>query len=214
MVCGGQPEHFLHQGEREEVGVGGWQAQRMQRVRACSIKLVSTPAVNVLPTKENKAAWVVNNSASTLASYFYLIQDMDNFCWLQVSYEPISTTLRRKQEEVAATVIQRAYRKHLLQRTVKLASHRYREKTEGRRDTDYPETDGLCKRIRQLYGDSMDTDEDVSRCSGDKAPAQVELQSEVLLHTAPPLYTSDFLLQTNLRESTVWGQLLLHVSSV
>uniref|UniRef100_A0A4W6C478 EF-hand domain-containing protein n=1 Tax=Lates calcarifer TaxID=8187 RepID=A0A4W6C478_LATCA len=33
----------------------------------------------------------------------------------KVPYEPISSTLRRKQEEVAATVIQRAYKKHLLQ---------------------------------------------------------------------------------------------------
>uniref|UniRef100_A0A3Q3QX93 EF-hand domain-containing protein n=1 Tax=Monopterus albus TaxID=43700 RepID=A0A3Q3QX93_MONAL len=33
----------------------------------------------------------------------------------KVSCEPISSTLRRKQEEVAATVIQRAYRKHLAQ---------------------------------------------------------------------------------------------------
>lgn len=35
-----------------------------------------------------------------------------------MSYEPISSTLRRKQEEVAAAVIQRAYRK---QQTVRLA---------------------------------------------------------------------------------------------
>ncbi|KAF0040714.1 hypothetical protein F2P81_006612 [Scophthalmus maximus] len=33
----------------------------------------------------------------------------------QLSYEPISSTVKRKQEEVAATVIQKAYRKHLLQ---------------------------------------------------------------------------------------------------
>ncbi|XP_045894468.1 sodium channel protein type 4 subunit alpha B-like isoform X1 [Micropterus dolomieu] len=33
----------------------------------------------------------------------------------KVSYEPISSTLQRKQEEVAASVIQRAYRKRLLQ---------------------------------------------------------------------------------------------------
>lgn len=32
---------------------------------------------------------------------------------LQESYDPVSSTLRRKQEEVAATVMQRAYRKHL-----------------------------------------------------------------------------------------------------
>ncbi|XP_040894508.1 sodium channel protein type 4 subunit alpha B-like isoform X2 [Toxotes jaculatrix] len=37
----------------------------------------------------------------------------NNSC--KVSYEPISSTLRRRQEEIAATVIQRAYRKHLLQ---------------------------------------------------------------------------------------------------
>uniref|UniRef100_A0A8C7U7C3 Sodium channel protein n=1 Tax=Oncorhynchus mykiss TaxID=8022 RepID=A0A8C7U7C3_ONCMY len=46
----------------------------------------------------------------------------------KVSYEPITTTLRRKQEEVAAVVIQRAYRKHLLRRSLKLASYKYREK--------------------------------------------------------------------------------------
>lgn len=34
--------------------------------------------------------------------------------YLQVPYVPISSTLRRKQEEVAAKVIQRAYRKRLL----------------------------------------------------------------------------------------------------
>ncbi|XP_071318495.1 sodium channel protein type 4 subunit alpha B-like [Trachinotus anak] len=33
----------------------------------------------------------------------------------KVSYEPVSSTLQRKQEEVAAMVIQRAYRKHLVQ---------------------------------------------------------------------------------------------------
>ncbi|KAM6937857.1 sodium channel protein type 4 subunit alpha B-like [Xenentodon cancila] len=33
----------------------------------------------------------------------------------QVSYDPISTTLQRKQEDVAASVIQRAFRKHLLE---------------------------------------------------------------------------------------------------
>ncbi|KAI2663692.1 Sodium channel protein type 8 subunit alpha [Labeo rohita] len=34
----------------------------------------------------------------------------------KVSYEPITTTLRRKQEEVSAVVIQRAYRAHLVRR--------------------------------------------------------------------------------------------------
>ncbi|KAM6914373.1 sodium channel protein type 4 subunit alpha B-like isoform 2-T2 [Lycodopsis pacificus] len=115
----------------------------------------------------------------------------------KVSYEPISSTLRRKQEEVAATVIQRVYRKHLLKRTVRLASYKYREKTEGRRDELSPETEGLlCKRISQLYGDSEDTEEPVS-------PTRVELQRDFLLHAAPPLNTSNFLLDENLRESII-----------
>nr|XP_033491737.1 sodium channel protein type 4 subunit alpha B-like [Epinephelus lanceolatus] len=33
----------------------------------------------------------------------------------KVSHEPISSTLQRKQEDVAAAVIQRAYRKHIMQ---------------------------------------------------------------------------------------------------
>ncbi|XP_054463082.1 sodium channel protein type 4 subunit alpha B [Anoplopoma fimbria] len=123
----------------------------------------------------------------------------------KVSYEPISSTLRRKQEEVAATVIQRAYRKHLLKRTLKLASYKYREKTEGKRNKESPpETKGLlCERITQLYGDSEDTEEPVSRVSGEDPPTRVELQSEFLLHAAPPLNTSNFLLDENLRESIV-----------
>uniref|UniRef100_A0A8C3VEL4 Sodium channel protein n=1 Tax=Catharus ustulatus TaxID=91951 RepID=A0A8C3VEL4_CATUS len=35
----------------------------------------------------------------------------------KASYEPITTTLKRKQEEVSAVIIQRAYRRHLLKRT-------------------------------------------------------------------------------------------------
>uniref|UniRef100_A0A3Q3WUG1 Sodium channel protein n=1 Tax=Mola mola TaxID=94237 RepID=A0A3Q3WUG1_MOLML len=106
----------------------------------------------------------------------------------KVSYEPISSTLRRKQEEVAARVIQRAYRKHLLQRTVRLASYKYREKTEGRRDKEAaPETEGLlCMRINQLYGSSQEMDEPTPGMSADAPPAQVKVQSEVLLHAAPP----------------------------
>ncbi|XP_068193183.1 sodium channel protein type 4 subunit alpha B-like isoform X2 [Antennarius striatus] len=115
----------------------------------------------------------------------------------KVSYEPISSTLRRKQEEVAAIIIQKAYRKHLLQRTVKLASYKYREKTEGKSDAaSRPETEGLlCRRISQLYGDDPEVEVSVSSAS-----PQVELQSEVLLHAAPTFNT---LLDENLRESVV-----------
>ncbi|XP_006867095.1 PREDICTED: sodium channel protein type 1 subunit alpha [Chrysochloris asiatica] len=43
----------------------------------------------------------------------------------KVSYQPITTTLKRKQEELSALIIQRAYRRHLLKRTVKQASFTY-----------------------------------------------------------------------------------------
>ncbi|XP_069021396.1 sodium channel protein type 4 subunit alpha B isoform X2 [Embiotoca jacksoni] len=120
----------------------------------------------------------------------------------KVSYEPISSTLRRKQEEVAATVIQRVYRRHLLQRTVKLASYKYREKTEGRRGEEMPpETEGLlCKQMTRLYGDGEQT---VSRVSCEDPPVRVELQNEFVLHAAPPRNAPNFMQDKNLRESIV-----------
>ncbi|XP_075411707.1 sodium channel protein type 5 subunit alpha isoform X8 [Tenrec ecaudatus] len=63
----------------------------------------------------------------------------------KISYEPITTTLRRKHEEVSATVIQRAFRRHLLQRSVKHASFLFRQQTgsSGLSDEDAPEREGL-----------------------------------------------------------------------
>ncbi|NXO30953.1 SCN5A protein, partial [Cisticola juncidis] len=45
------------------------------------------------------------------------------------SYEPISTTLSQRQKEASATVIQRAYRNHLLQRSLRQASCLYQHRT-------------------------------------------------------------------------------------
>lgn len=45
----------------------------------------------------------------------------------KTSYEPITTTLRRKQEEVSATMIQRAYRRHLVRQQVKNISYLYQQ---------------------------------------------------------------------------------------
>ncbi|XP_064019856.1 sodium channel protein type 2 subunit alpha-like [Pogoniulus pusillus] len=45
----------------------------------------------------------------------------------KVSYEPITTTLKRKQEELSATIIQRAYRRHLLRQSVKKLSFMYQK---------------------------------------------------------------------------------------
>ncbi|NWV93966.1 SCN5A protein, partial [Machaerirhynchus nigripectus] len=61
------------------------------------------------------------------------------------SYEPISTTLRHRQEEVSARVIQRAYRSHLLLRSLKQASYLYQHRacsTDTLGDA-APEHDGL-----------------------------------------------------------------------
>ncbi|EPQ02261.1 Sodium channel protein type 9 subunit alpha [Myotis brandtii] len=54
----------------------------------------------------------------------------------KVSYEPITTTLKRKQEDVSATVIQRAYRRHRLRQNVKNISSIYIK--DGDRDDDLP----------------------------------------------------------------------------
>ncbi|XP_039188141.1 sodium channel protein type 1 subunit alpha isoform X2 [Crotalus tigris] len=50
----------------------------------------------------------------------------------KASYEPITTTLKRKQEELSAVIIQRAYRRYRLTQTIKQASFLYnKNKIEG-----------------------------------------------------------------------------------
>ncbi|XP_037703377.1 sodium channel protein type 5 subunit alpha isoform X2 [Choloepus didactylus] len=63
----------------------------------------------------------------------------------KISYEPITTTLRRKHEEVSATVIQRAFRRHLLQRSMRHASFLFRQQagSSGLSEEDAPEREGL-----------------------------------------------------------------------
>ncbi|XP_068119166.1 sodium channel protein type 4 subunit alpha [Hyperolius riggenbachi] len=72
----------------------------------------------------------------------------------KVSYEPITTTLKRKQEEVCAIKIQRAFRRHLLKRSVKHASYIYRHSKDF--DTaveEPPEKEGMvADRINSEYG--------------------------------------------------------------
>ncbi|KAM6142235.1 sodium channel protein type 5 subunit alpha-like [Phoenicopterus ruber ruber] len=46
----------------------------------------------------------------------------------KVSYKPITTTLKRKQEEVSALIIQRAFRRYLMQRSFKNKSFLHRHK--------------------------------------------------------------------------------------
>uniref|UniRef100_A0A8C0PFQ3 Sodium channel protein n=1 Tax=Canis lupus familiaris TaxID=9615 RepID=A0A8C0PFQ3_CANLF len=59
----------------------------------------------------------------------------------KVSYEPITTTLKRKQEDVSATVIQRAYRRYRLRQNVKNISSIYIK--DGDRDDDLPNKEDM-----------------------------------------------------------------------
>ncbi|XP_056290597.1 sodium channel protein type 4 subunit alpha-like isoform X1 [Pseudoliparis swirei] len=79
----------------------------------------------------------------------------------KISYEPITTTLRRKQEDVSATAIQRCYRRHLVRRQLKAASYLYRQITTPRHAgedgedalEEAPEKEGLiAAMMRENYG--------------------------------------------------------------
>ncbi|XP_009465838.1 PREDICTED: sodium channel protein type 5 subunit alpha-like isoform X1 [Nipponia nippon] len=86
----------------------------------------------------------------------------------KISYEPITTTLRRKQEEVSAIVIQRAYRRHLFRRSMKQASYLYRHRTfEGSiLEDDAPEKEGLIAfMMNENYGRPIDKSETLSSTS-------------------------------------------------
>ncbi|XP_035172675.1 sodium channel protein type 5 subunit alpha-like isoform X2 [Oxyura jamaicensis] len=84
------------------------------------------------------------------------------------SYEPISTTLRHRQEEASATVIQRAYRSHLLQRSIKHASYLYHHRTySGDALADAaPEKEGLiASMMSENYGRNLEKSETSSSAS-------------------------------------------------
>ncbi|NXM62017.1 SCN5A protein, partial [Illadopsis cleaveri] len=84
------------------------------------------------------------------------------------SYEPISTTLSHRQKEASATVIQRAYRSHLLQRSLRQASYLYQHRTCSS-DTlgeNAPENEGLiASMLHANYGRSPNRSETLSSVS-------------------------------------------------
>ncbi|NWI22884.1 SCN5A protein, partial [Sula dactylatra] len=86
----------------------------------------------------------------------------------KISYEPISTTLRHREEEASATVIQRAYRSHLLLRSLKQASYLYHHRNCSI-DTlggAAPEKEGLTASLMgENYGRSPDKSETLSSAS-------------------------------------------------
>ncbi|KAM6412725.1 sodium channel protein type 5 subunit alpha-like [Pluvialis apricaria] len=86
----------------------------------------------------------------------------------KTSYEPISTTLRHRQEEASATVIQRAYRSHLLLRSVKQASYLYHHRTcsDDTLGGAAPEKEGLiASMMAENYSRSPDKSETLSSAS-------------------------------------------------
>ncbi|KAH1176852.1 hypothetical protein KIL84_010554, partial [Mauremys mutica] len=85
----------------------------------------------------------------------------------KLSYEPIATTIRHKQEEVSAIIIQRVYRSHLMQRSMKQASFLYRHRTcDGDILEDAPEKEGLIAfMVNENYGRNLDKSETVSSTS-------------------------------------------------
>uniref|UniRef100_A0A452IGE7 Sodium channel protein n=1 Tax=Gopherus agassizii TaxID=38772 RepID=A0A452IGE7_9SAUR len=85
----------------------------------------------------------------------------------RLSYEPIATTIRHKQEEVSAIIIQRVYRSHLMQRSMKQASFLYRHRTcDADILEDAPEKEGLIAfMVNENYGRNLDKSETVSSTS-------------------------------------------------
>ncbi|KAG8447011.1 hypothetical protein GDO86_014453, partial [Hymenochirus boettgeri] len=86
----------------------------------------------------------------------------------KVSYEPITTTMKRKQEEVCAIKIQRAFRRHLLKRSVKQASYVYRKSQDFDPPAEEPpEKEGLiAERINSAYEKYLVEDQN----GGDQCP--------------------------------------------
>ncbi|KAF1411345.1 Sodium channel protein type 2 subunit alpha, partial [Spheniscus magellanicus] len=87
----------------------------------------------------------------------------------KVSYEPITTTLKRKQEEVSAVIIQRAYRHYLLRQKVKKVSSIYKRNKNK-------EGDGPV--IKEIIIDKL---------NGNSTPEKTDESSST---TSPPSYDS------------------------
>ncbi|KAM3917143.1 sodium channel protein type 2 subunit alpha-like [Leptodactylus fuscus] len=88
----------------------------------------------------------------------------------KASYEPITSTLRRKQEEESAVIIQRAFRSYLLRKSIKRASFMYNQ-NKGK------------------DGDSLITRKDMlsDRLNGNSTTDKVDITPST---TSPPSYDS------------------------
>ncbi|XP_044193900.1 sodium channel protein type 4 subunit alpha A isoform X3 [Thunnus albacares] len=101
------------------------------------------------------------------------------------SFAPITTTVRHKEEEWAAVVIQRAYRSHLLKRCIRHAAFMHCSKRMERedKDEDPPEKEGLlARKMGVLYGSNLDLAEEMERAALEILATQELLQLETLSH--------------------------------
>uniref|UniRef100_A0A8C4YNR0 Sodium channel protein n=1 Tax=Gopherus evgoodei TaxID=1825980 RepID=A0A8C4YNR0_9SAUR len=81
-------------------------------------------------------------------------------------HEPITSTLRHKEEEVSAIIIQRAYRSHLIQRSMKQASLLYHRTCDGDILEDASQKEGLIAfMMNENYGRNLDKSETMSSTS-------------------------------------------------
>uniref|UniRef100_A0A3P8RYC3 Sodium channel protein n=1 Tax=Amphiprion percula TaxID=161767 RepID=A0A3P8RYC3_AMPPE len=97
------------------------------------------------------------------------------------SFAPITTTVRHKEEQRAAVVIQRAYRNHLLKRCIRHATFMHRSKKMGRKDEDPPEKEGLlARKMGVLYGSNADLAEEMERAALETLASQQPPNPETL----------------------------------
>ncbi|XP_016118629.1 sodium channel protein type 5 subunit alpha-like, partial [Sinocyclocheilus grahami] len=108
----------------------------------------------------------------------------------KISYEPITTTLRRKQEDVSAAMIQRSYRRHLMRRQLKQASLLYRQlhMPDSAKDGDSsPENEGLIvAMIMENYGADVEVTETLSATSCPPSYDSVTRATSELFHALIP----------------------------
>ncbi|XP_055360673.1 sodium channel protein type 4 subunit alpha A [Betta splendens] len=101
------------------------------------------------------------------------------------SFAPITTTVRHREEECAAVVIQRAYRKHLLKRCIHHAAFMHRCRRIGRKDEgEAPqENEGLLgRKLGVLYGSNQDLAEEMEKAALETLVRQQLLNPETVTH--------------------------------
>uniref|UniRef100_A0A669BDM9 Sodium channel protein n=1 Tax=Oreochromis niloticus TaxID=8128 RepID=A0A669BDM9_ORENI len=101
------------------------------------------------------------------------------------TFAPVITTVRHKEEQRAAVVIQRAYRSHLLRRCLCHAAFMHRSKKMGRKKEgdDPPEKEGLlARRLGVLYGSNAELAEEMEQAALETLARQQPSNPEALSH--------------------------------